>query len=98
MATIGRTPRPLTTLINMTTVMTMPTVPKAVLKARLLEYLRAVEESGEPIIVTSYGTPVARITRISPGERVDELFSDVRGALAFRGSHNSPTADEWGAA
>ena len=40
----------------MTILMTMPTVPKAVLKARLLEYLRAVEESGEPIIVTSYGT------------------------------------------
>lgn len=79
----------------MTIVMTMPTVSKAVLKARLLEYLRAVEESGEPVIVTSYGTPVARITRIGAGQSVDDLFADVRGALRFAGDPNEPTADEW---
>lgn len=79
----------------MTTLMTMPTVSKAVLKARLLEYLRAVEESGEPIIVTSYGTPVARITRIGAGETVDELFADARGALRFVGDPDAPTTEEW---
>jgi prevent-host-death family protein len=79
----------------MTTVMTMPTVSKAVLKARLLEYLRDVEESGEPIIVTNYGTPVARITRIRAGETVDDLFESARGALRFTGDPNEPTADEW---
>jgi antitoxin (DNA-binding transcriptional repressor) of toxin-antitoxin stability system len=54
-----------------------------------------VEESGEPIIVTSYGTPVARITRIAAGETVDELFAGARGALRFVGDPDAPTADEW---
>ena len=79
----------------MTTVVTMPTVSKAHLKARLLEYLRDVEETGEPVIVTSYGAPVARITRIAASETVDALFADVRGKLAFSGSLDESTADEW---
>ncbi len=79
----------------MTIIMTMPTVSKAVLKARLLEFLRNVEESGEPVIVTSYGVPVARITRIAATETVSALFADVRGALKFKGNPNAPTLDEW---
>lgn len=79
-------------------IMTMPTIPKAMLKARLLEFLRDVEETGEPIIVTSHGTPVARITRIAPGSSVDALFADVRGSLAFAGDPDEPTTDEWGLA
>jgi prevent-host-death family protein len=75
--------------------MTMPTVSKAVLKARLLAYLRDVEESGEPIIVTDHGTPVARITRIRAGETVDDLFGGARGALRFAADPDEPTADEW---
>jgi prevent-host-death family protein len=76
-------------------IMTMPTVSKAHLKARLLEYLREVEETGEPVVITSYGTPVARITRLAPGETVDALFADVRGGLAFTDAPDAPTSDEW---
>lgn len=79
----------------MTIVMTMPTVSKAVLKARLLEFLRDLENSGEPVIITSYGTPVARITRIAGGESADSLFADVRGRLKFKGNPNAPTIGEW---
>lgn len=78
--------------------MTMPTVSKAVLKARLLAYLRDVEATGEPVIVTSYGTPVARITRITritQGATVNDQFADARGALHFTGSLDDPTDEEW---
>ncbi len=75
--------------------MTMPIVSKAVLKARLLAYLRDVEATGEPVIVTSYGTPVARITRITQGATVNDQFADARGALHFTGSLDDPTDDEW---
>lgn len=79
----------------MTTFMTMPSVSKATLKAHLLAYLRDVERTGDPVIVTSYGHPVARITRITSGDTVDALFGDVRGTLAFHEAPDAPTTDEW---
>lgn len=76
-------------------VMPMPTISKATLKTRLLEFLRDLEASGEPVIITSYGTPVAQITRLAPGTSVDALFADVRGALRFATDPDEPTTDEW---
>ena len=73
----------------------MPTVSKTALKSRLFDYLRDVEQFGEPIIVTSYGVPFACITRVAATASVTSLFADVRGGLAFKGSPDAPTSDEW---
>jgi prevent-host-death family protein len=79
----------------MTTVMTMPTISKGVLKAKLLELLRQVEASGEELIITDRGVPVLKVVTIPNLRSAESLFGDVRGSLAFSGNLDDPTVDEW---
>jgi prevent-host-death family protein len=73
----------------------MVEVAKGTLKARLLEFLRTLEDTGEPIIITSYGKPVAQITRLTTGGSVDAAFADLRGQLRFTGDPDADTSSEW---
>lgn len=81
----------------MTTVIfsTMETVPKGVLKAKMLQYFRQVEESGEDLIVTDHGRPVVRVSAIRPKVSAASLFADVRGRVKYRGDLLAPTMAEW---
>jgi len=79
----------------MTMVMTMVSVSKSALKARMLEYFRKVEQTGEELIVTSDGRPVLRVVPYTTQENVSDLFADVRGRLAFSGDADAPTSAEW---
>lgn len=79
----------------MTTVMTMVTVSKSALKARMLEYFRKVEQTGEELIVTSDGRPVLRVVPYTSQESVSDLFADLRGQLLFSEDPDAPTSDEW---
>ena len=69
---------------------------KSKLKAKMLEYFRRVEESGEEIIVTSHNKPVLKITRLDHTHTVHEAFSDIRGSINLDDSIMSPETDEWG--
>lgn len=73
----------------------MKTVSKSELKARMLEYFRRVEESGEDLVVTSHGKPVARVVPYTPKRDVTELFADIRGKIVYRGNILAPTLEEW---
>jgi hypothetical protein len=42
----------------------MKTVSKGVLKAKMLEYFREVEQTGEELVVTEYNLPVLKIVRL----------------------------------
>ena len=44
----------------------MKAVSKSRLKAKMLEYFRHVEETGEELIVTSHGTPTLKIVPFAP--------------------------------
>jgi antitoxin (DNA-binding transcriptional repressor) of toxin-antitoxin stability system len=44
----------------------MKTVSKGKLKARMLEYFREVERSGEPLIVTDHGREVLEVRSLAP--------------------------------
>ena len=79
----------------MTMVMTMVTISKSALKARMLEYFRKVEQTGEELIVTSDGRPVLRVVPYRAQESVSELFADLRGQLAFSEDPDAPTTEEW---
>ena len=57
----------------------MITVSKGVLKAKMLEYFRRVEETGEELIVTSHRKPVLRIEPITKKKTVRELFKEGTG-------------------
>ena len=75
----------------------MITVSKGVLKARMLEYFRRVERTGEEIIVTDHKVPVLKIQSLKDRKyTVDEVFSDLRGKVKISEDIMKPDTEEWG--
>jgi antitoxin (DNA-binding transcriptional repressor) of toxin-antitoxin stability system len=75
----------------------MPTVAKAVLNAHMLEYFRQVEESGEPLIVTSHRKPVLRVEPIRERRSLLDASADLRGkARGTRAAVLAPGTEGWG--
>jgi prevent-host-death family protein len=73
----------------------MDKVSKSALKARMLEYLRRVEDTGEELIVTDHGRPVLRIVPMRSRTPAAELFAGVRGKVVYNGDLLEPTTAEW---
>lgn len=73
----------------------MTVVSKSALKARMLEYFRQVEQTGEELIVTDNSRPVLRVVPIRPRRTVAELFADVRGKVVYHEDIMTPTEGEW---
>jgi prevent-host-death family protein len=75
----------------------MPTVSKSALKAKMLEYLREVERTGEELIVTDNQRPVLKIVPIAKRRTAAEVFADWRakGGYVEHGDIMEPTIDEW---
>ncbi len=74
------------------------TLAKNAVKARLLEYFRYVESTGEDIIVTDHGKPAIRISAIKTGDSVAEVFAAYRGKVSIKGDALESTEGEWGLA
>lgn len=70
---------------------------KSVLKARMLEYFRKVEQSGEELVVTDNGKPVLKIVPLRAPRAVAQVFADVRrpGAVVYHEDILTPTESEW---
>jgi antitoxin (DNA-binding transcriptional repressor) of toxin-antitoxin stability system len=75
--------------------LTGETVSKSALKARVLESLRKVEETGEELIVTDDNRPVVKVVAIPARKPAREIFADVRGKVVYREDVLTPTTDEW---
>jgi prevent-host-death family protein len=73
----------------------MNTVSKSALKAKMLEYFRRVEETGQELVVTDNNVPVLRIVPIRKRIRMASLFADVRGRVVYHEDPTTPTTDEW---
>ncbi len=71
-------------------------VSKGVLKAKMLEYFRRVEQTGEELIVTSNNVPTLKVVPIRKGRPVEEVFSDLRGRKKIPDEVMKPETDEWG--
>ena len=56
----------------------MKRVSKSVLKSKMFEYFRELEEKGGELVVTDFGKPVLKIVPCTEGKGVDELFQDLR--------------------
>jgi prevent-host-death family protein len=75
----------------------MITVSKGVLKAKMLEYFRRVERTGEEIIVTDHKVPVLKIQSLKDRKySVDEVFADIRGKVKISEDIMKPDTEEWG--
>lgn len=68
----------------------MLTVSKGVLKARMLEYFRHVEQTGEELIVTNNNIPTLKIIPIKKKKRVEDVFRDLRGKVHIDDSVMEP--------
>jgi len=73
----------------------MKMISKSALKARMLEYFRRVEETGEELVVTDHNRPVLRISPIRDRTPSAETFSDVRSRVVYHGDVLAPTTEEW---
>ena len=74
----------------------MIAVSKSRLKAKLLEYFRHVEETGEELIVTSHGTPTLKIVPFAPKVTPETAFGQIRERATVYGDLMEPEAEEWG--
>lgn len=72
------------------------TVSKGELKARMLEYFRRIEETGEELIVTSNREPVLRVTRLVQRRDPAVVFAGERGRVQYNGDILTDTSTEWG--
>jgi prevent-host-death family protein len=70
-------------------------ISKSALKAKLLEYLRRVEETGEDLVVTDNGHPVVKISALRAKISAADAFARVRGRVVYREDIMEPTTDEW---
>lgn len=73
----------------------MDPVSKGALKAKMLEYLRRVVETGEELIVTDNNVPVVKIVPIKQRRPASEVFADARNRLIYHEDILAPTTDEW---
>jgi prevent-host-death family protein len=73
----------------------MDPVSKSALKARMLEYFRKVEETGEELVVTDNNQPILRIVPIRRRIPASLAFADVRGQVVYHEDITDPTADDW---
>jgi prevent-host-death family protein len=68
---------------------------KSAVKAKLLEYLRKVERTGEELVVTDNGRPVVKIVAFARRRPAADLFRDLRGRVVYHEDVLAPTTDEW---
>jgi prevent-host-death family protein len=74
----------------------MEYVSKSKLKPRMLEYFRKIEETGNPIVVTSHNKPVLKIEPIHPALKVSDVFGAYWGKVHIPKNVTEPETDEWG--
>ncbi|MEN8149727.1 MAG: type II toxin-antitoxin system prevent-host-death family antitoxin [Planctomycetota bacterium] len=74
----------------------MITVSKSLLKAKMLEYFRRVEETGEELIVTSHGTPTLKVVPIRSKVTPEAAFGVIRERAEAHGDPVEPETEEWG--
>jgi len=74
----------------------MKTVSKGVLKAKMLEYFRHIEQTGEELVVTSHNVPTLKVVPIKQKKSIEEVFGDIRGKVSIDDSVMEPETEEWG--
>ena len=71
-------------------------VSKGALNAKMLEYFRHVEKTGEELVVTNNNVPTLKVIPIKKKMSVEDVFGDLRGKVRLDDSIMKPETDEWG--
>lgn len=69
------------------------TIPAGEFKAKCLSLMDEVERTGEPLVITKRGRPVARLVPEPP--RRESLFGSMRGSAIIKGDIISPLDEPW---
>lgn len=85
----------LTLVTTLVIVDCMPDVSKSALKAKMLEYFRRIEQTGEELVVTDNGRPVLKVIPLRKRMQAADLFADIRGRVVYHEDVLAPTSDEW---
>lgn len=72
------------------------TIPAGEFKAKCLKLLDEVAETREPLVITKFGKPVAKLVPIEEENKFD-LFGAMRGSVIWEGDIISPLDVEWDA-
>ena len=71
----------------------MKTVPAAKFKANCLALMDKVRETGEFVVITKHGKPVAKLV---PAERErSSMWGDLAGTVRIIGDIESPVTNDW---
>ncbi len=71
----------------------MKTIKASEFKAKCLKLMDQVAETGETLVITKNGRPVAELRPIK--KRVDSLFGLHKGQIRIKGDIVSPLDVEW---
>ena len=71
-------------------------IPAGTFKARCLELMDEVATTGQDVVVTKRGRPVARLAPLAPPAERD-LFGCMAGSVQVHGDLTAPLGDAWDA-
>jgi prevent-host-death family protein len=70
-------------------------IPAAVFKAECLKLMDEVARTGQPVVITKHGKPVAQLVPV-PAEP-KSLFGYMRNTVTIKGDVVAPTGESWNA-
>jgi len=70
-------------------------IPAAVFKAECLKLMDEVARTGQPVVITKHGRPVAQLVPV-PAEP-KSLFGYMRNTVTIKGDIVAPTGESWSA-
>lgn len=71
-------------------------ITKSKLKAKMLEYFREVEKTGNPLIVTDYGKPVLKIVPFEEDLSIEDAFLCVPKTVTYSDDCWENDDEDWG--
>ena len=70
-------------------------VPAAVFKAECLKLMDEVARTGQSVVITKHGRPVAQLTPVPP--EPNSLFGYMKHTMRIKGDVVAPTGELWNA-
>ena len=71
----------------------MRTITASEFKAKCLKIMDEVAATNEPVEITKYGVPVARL--VPARQRPQTIIGAMKGSVLYMGDVVSPIGDEW---
>ena len=71
----------------------MRTIKASEFKAKCLKIMDEVAATGEPVVITKYGVPVAEL--VPARRKPKDLFGSMKGSVTYIGDIISPIDVEW---